>query len=160
MSSGIGVVGEPQQIMNIGCHNVLISGSGPSTVGGLSIRYGRILRGVHHFFCKCGRPFTTKADLTRHEKDKCPLLDASAKQGYRCEHPGCDKTFSSKQYMQEHLHEYHLNVYLYYCRPCGKGFFKHCKLNHHKKNCIPHLSGMGAISSMTPVATSTFPQGV
>ena len=159
MSSASGVVGGPQQILNIGGHNVLISGVGPSTVGGLSIRYGKILRGVHHFFCKCGRPFTTKADLTRHEKDNCPLLDASAKQGYKSEHPGCDKTFSSKQYIREHLHEYHLNVYLYYCRPCGKGFFKHCKLNHHKKNCIPHLSGMGAISSMTPVATSTFTPG-
>ena len=95
MSLGTGVVGGPQQIFNIGGHNVLISGSGPSTVGGLSIRYGKILRGVHRFFCKCGRPFTTKADLTRHEKDNCPLLDSSAKKGHKCEHPGCDKTFSS-----------------------------------------------------------------
>ena len=149
MSSGSGVVWGPQQILNIGGHNVLIAGSRQSTVGGLSIRYGKILRGVHDFFCKCGRPFTTKADLTRHEKDNCPLLDSSAKQRHKCEAPGCDKTFSSKQYMPEHLHEYHLNVYLYYCKPCGKGFFKHCKLNHHK-NCIPHLSGMGATSTFTP----------
>ena len=150
MSLGSGVVGGPQQILNIGGHNVLIAGSKPSTVGGLSIRYGKILRGVHCFFCKCGRPFTTKADLTRHEKDNCPLLDSSAKQRHKCEAPGCDKTFSSKQYMHEHLHEYHLNVYLYYYKPCGKGFFKHCKLNHHKKNCMPHLSGMGATSTFTP----------
>ena len=54
MSSGSCVVGGPQQILNIGDHNVLISGSGPSTDRSLSIRYGKILRGVHHFFCKCG----------------------------------------------------------------------------------------------------------
>ena len=58
--SSLSALGEPQQILNLGGQNVLIAGSGPSTVGGLSIRYRKILKGQHKFFCKCGHPFTSE----------------------------------------------------------------------------------------------------
>ena len=44
-------VGGAQQIVNLGGQNVLISGSGPGTVGSSSVRYGKILKGMHKFFC-------------------------------------------------------------------------------------------------------------
>ena len=37
MASGISAVGGPQQIVNMDGQNVLVSGSSPSTIGGLSI---------------------------------------------------------------------------------------------------------------------------
>ena len=51
--------GGAQQIVSIAGQNVLISGSGPATVGGASVRYGKILKGTHKYFCsRCNRPFT------------------------------------------------------------------------------------------------------
>ena len=61
-SSGSAVEG-PQKIVNIAGQNVLISGGSPGTVGNVSVRYGKILKGIHQFFCaKCKHPFTSKAD--------------------------------------------------------------------------------------------------
>ena len=69
-------IGGPQQIVNIGGQNVLISGSGPGTVGTSSIRYGKILKGVHKYFCpKCQKPFTQRESLKRHEEENCPKSD-------------------------------------------------------------------------------------
>ena len=60
-------VGGPQQIINVGGQNVLISGSGPGSVGSLSVCYGKILKGTHKFFCpRCRRSFTQKESLTQH----------------------------------------------------------------------------------------------
>ena len=137
LASGIGIVGGPQQIVTIQGQNVLISGSRPSTVGGLSIRYGKILKGTHKFFCKCKHPFTTRADLNRHMRENCPLIEK--KQKHQCLEDECNKEFSSNQYLREHQHEVHFKTFLYFCRPCGRGFFKHCKLNHHKKKCLAYL---------------------
>ena len=137
LASGIGIVGGPQQIVTIQGQNVLISGSGPSTVGGLSIRYGKILKGTHKFFCKCKHPFTTRADLNRHMRENCPLIEKKLK--HQCLEDVCGKEFSSNQYLREHQHEVHFKTFLYFCRSCGQGFFKHCKLNHHKKK-MPSLS--------------------
>ena len=119
MASGIGIVGGPQQIVTIQGQNVLISGSGPSTVGGLSIRYGKILKGTHKFFCKCKYPFTTRADLNRHMQENCPLIEK--KQKHQCLEDECGKEFSSYQYLREHQHEVHFKTFLYFCRPCGWG---------------------------------------
>ena len=151
MASGVGIVGGPQQIVTIQGQNVLISGSGPSTVGGLSIRYGKILKGTHKFFCKCKHPFTTRADLNRHLRENCPLTEK--KQKHQCLEDECGKEFSSNQYLREHQHEVHFKTFLYFCRPCGRGFFKHCKLNHHKKNCLAYLSGP---APTTAAVTSTY----
>ena len=151
MASGVGIVGGPQQIVTFQGQNVLISGSGPSTVGGLSIRYGKILKGTHKFFCKCKHPFTTRADLNRHLRENCPLTEK--KQKHQCLEDECGKEFSSNQYLREHQHEVHFKTFLYFCRPCGRGFFKHCKLNHHKKNCLAYLSGP---APPTAAVTSTY----
>ena len=144
-------VGEPQQIVNIGGQNVLIAGSGPSTIGGLSIRYRKILKGQHKFFCVCKHPFTTQADLNRHLRENCPMTEK--KQKHKCPEDGCGKEFSSNQYLREHQHEVHFKTFLYFCRPCGQGFYKHCKLNHHKKNCLSYLSGP---PKTTAAVTSTY----
>ena len=52
ITPGASAVGGPQQIVNIGGQNVLISGSGPGTVGTSSVRYGKILKGIHKYFCQ------------------------------------------------------------------------------------------------------------
>ena len=58
---GASAVGGAQQILNVGGQNILVSGSGPGTVGNVSLRYGKILKGVHKYFCNnCNRPFTQK----------------------------------------------------------------------------------------------------
>ena len=131
-------VGGVQQILSVGGQNVLVSGSGPGTVGNVSVRYGKILKGVHKYFCsKCQRPFTQKESLTRHEQENCPMLQGGKKK-YECEQ--CHQKFSSKQYLREHMHEIHLKQFLYFCKGCGKGYYKHCGLNHHKKSCLAVLA--------------------
>ena len=131
-------VGGPQQIINVGGQNVLISGSGPGTIGSSSVRYGKILKGTHKYFCPmCKRPFTQKESLTRHMAENCP--QASQKKKYKCDTCGSDK-FSSKQYLKEHVHQEHLKTPCYFCKACGKGFFKHCNLSFHKKSCLQYLA--------------------
>ena len=72
--------GGAQQIVSIAGQNVLISGSGPATVGGASVRYGKILKGTHKYFCsRCNRPFTQRESLVRHENENCPMIDATKK---------------------------------------------------------------------------------
>ena len=112
--------------------------------GEVSVRLGKTLKGVHKFWCfKCQRPFTTKNDCTRHEEENCPMLDKSEKKQYICEI--CKAIRSSKQYLCEHIAEEHTKEYIYKCKGCGKGFFKHTALNHHKKSClailVPDTSG-------------------
>ena len=112
--------------------------------GEVSVRWGKTLKGVHKFWCfRCQRPFTTKNDCTRHEEENCPMLDKSEKKQYICEI--CKAVRSSKQYLREHIAEEHTKEYIYKCKGCGKGFFKHTALNHHKKSClailVPDTSG-------------------
>ena len=116
ITPGGSAVGGPQQILNIGGQNVLVSGSGPGTIGSSSVRYGKILKGVHKYFCaKCKRPFTQKESLTRHELENCPMLKQKKK--HKCETCGLAK-FSSKQYLKEHIHEVHLKKFCYFCPGC------------------------------------------
>ena len=106
--------------------------------GEVSVRWGKTLKGVHKFWCfRCQRPFTTKNDCTRHEEENCPMLDKSQKKQYTCE--TCNAVRSSKQYLHEHIAEEHTKEYIYKCKGCGKGFFKHTALNHHKKSCLAYL---------------------
>ena len=112
--------------------------------GEVSVRWGKTLKGVHKFWCfRCQRSFTTKNDCTRHEEENCPMLDKSEKKQYICEI--CKAVRSSKQYLREHIAEEHTKEYIYKCKGCGKGFFKHTALNHHKKSClailVPDTSG-------------------
>ncbi|MCG8620468.1 MAG: hypothetical protein MJE68_00525, partial [Proteobacteria bacterium] len=80
ITPGSSAVGGAQQILNIGGQNILVSGSGPGTVGSASIRYGKILKGIHKYFCsKCQRPFTQKESLTRHEQENCPAIPKEQK---------------------------------------------------------------------------------
>ena len=160
ITSGGTAVGGPQQIVNIAGQNVLISGSGPGTMGNVSVRYGRILKGVHRFFCpKCGKPFTGKADLKRHEGTNCEYVPEAEKIKFTCD--TCKKNFSSKQYLREHVHQYHLQKYLYFCKGCDKGFYKHCQASHHKRSCLPALLGRpsdsGSSTTATPSATHPNP---
>ena len=61
--------------------------------------------------------------------------------------------FSSKQYLREHQHKFHFNTFLYFCRSCGKGFYKHCKLNHHKKSYLAYLLCLMPSTTSTPSST-------
>ncbi|MCG8624600.1 MAG: hypothetical protein MJE68_21720, partial [Proteobacteria bacterium] len=142
-----------QQILNIGGQNILVSGSGPGTVGSASVRYGKILKGVHKYFCsKCQRPFTQKESLTRHEQENCPAIPKEQKKKYKCDQ--CEKIFSSKQYLREHIHIVHLQKFLYFCKGCNKGFFKHCKLAHHNKSCLAVLVPGLANPASNPVVNT------
>ena len=138
ITPGGAAVGGPQQIINVGGQNVLISGSGPGSIGSSSVHYGKILKGTHKYFCpRCKRPFTQKESLTRHMAENCP--QATEKKKYKCDSCGSER-FSSKQYLKKHLHQEHLKTPCYFCRACRKGFFKHCNLSFHKKSCLQHLA--------------------
>ena len=94
---------------------------------------------MHKYFCNnCKRPFTQQESLTRHQQENCPTLGEEGKKKYQCEQ--CQSHFSSKQYLREHLYEIHLKQFLYYCKSCGKGYYKHCRLIHHKKLCLAYLT--------------------
>ena len=104
-----------------------------------STRWGRVLKGQHNFVCmRCQRPFTTKSDTIRHYELNCPMLPDSLKKKYKCGDCG-QETFSSKQYLTEHIYEKHKKEFLYFCKACQKGFYKHSALNFHKKNCLVFL---------------------
>ena len=155
ITPGSSAVGGPQQILNIGGQNVLVSGSGLGTIGGSSVRYGKILKGVHKYFCaRCKRPFTQKESLTHHEQENCPQLDPASKKKYKCDICGSEK-FSSKQYLKEHMHLEHLKVPCYHCKGCGKEFYKHCNLSHHKKSCLQSLVPGYTPPQVRPPAPST-----
>ena len=112
------------------------------TPEGKSTRWVRVLKGQHSFVCaRCHRPFTTKSDTLRHYEANCPMLPPSMKKKYTCDHCGESK-FTSKQYLKEHIYEKHKQEFLYYCKSCGKGFYKHSALNFHKKNCLAYLRGV------------------
>ena len=109
------------------------------TPQGKCSRWGRGLKGQHSFVCmRCRRPFTTKSDTIHHYESNCPLLPSSLKKTYKCADCG-QSTFTSKQYLKEHIHEKHKQEFLYFCKACGKGFYKHSALNFHKKNCLAYL---------------------
>ena len=149
---GASAVGGPQQILNIGGQNVLVSGSGPGTIRGSSVHYGKILKGVHKHFCaRCKWSFTQKESLTRHEQENCPQLDPASKKKYKCDICGSEK-FSMKQYLKEHMHLEHLKVPCYCCKGCGKEFYKHCNLSHHKKSCLQSLVPGYTPPQVTPPA--------
>ena len=106
--------------------------------GEVSVRWGKTLKGVHKFWCfRCQWPFTKKNDCTWHEEENCPMLDKSQKKQHTCDI--CKAVRSSKQYLCEHIAEEHTKEYIYKCKGCGKGFFKHAALNHHKKSCLQFL---------------------
>ena len=127
-----------QSVVNVAGQNVLVSGVGPIQVGGRSMRWGRMLKGQHNFFCcRCKRPFTQKADCTRHEETNCPMIPKEERKTFDCEICGVKKT--SKQYLKEHMNEVHLKIFSYKCKVCGEGFYKHSKLVIHNKTCLAKI---------------------
>ena len=57
-----------------------------------SMRWGRVLKGTHRFFChRCNQGFTQKADLTRHVESNCPMLDPTDKKTFDCDTCGAKK---------------------------------------------------------------------
>ena len=105
--------------------------------GEVSIWWGKTLKGVHKFWCfRCQEPFTTKNDCTRHEQENCKQLDQSQKRKYKCDI--CQVEKSSKQYLHEHMAEEHTKQFIYHCKGCNKGIYKHTALNHHKKACLSY----------------------
>ena len=58
----------------------MLTPSASASVAGRSLRWGRVLKGTHKFFChRCNQGFTQKADCTRHEDSDCPMLDPEEK---------------------------------------------------------------------------------
>ena len=82
------------------------------TPQGQSIRWGKVLKGQHTFLCsRCKRPFTTKSDTLRHYETNCPKLPENLKKKFKC--GDCRKdTFTSKQYLKEHIYEVHKREFL------------------------------------------------
>ena len=127
-----------QSVVSVGGQNVLVSGAGPIQVAGRSMRWGRVLKGCHNYFCfRCQRPFTQKADCTRHEENNCPMLPKEERKTFDCDICGVKKT--SKQYLKEHVNEIHLKIFSYKCKVCGEGFYKHSKLVIHNKTCLAKM---------------------
>ena len=127
-----------QNVVSVGGQNILVSGAGPVQVAGRSMRWGRVLKGHHNYFCfRCQRPFTQKADCTRHEENNCPMLPKEERKTFDCDICGVKKT--SKQYLKEHVNEIHLKIFSYKCRVCGEGFYKHSKLVVHNKTCLAKI---------------------
>ena len=127
-----------QSVVNVAGQNILVSGVGPIQVGGRSMRWGRMLKGQHNYFCsRCKCPFTQKADCTRHEETNCPMIPKEERKTFDCEICGVKKT--SKQYLKEHMNEVHLKIFSYKCKVCGEGFYKHSKLVIHNKTCLAKI---------------------
>ena len=130
-----------RQLAATGVQQVQLSGQAATfqtARGEVSVRWGKTLKGVHKFFCyRCSKPFTTKNDCTRHEQENCSLLDDSQKKKHKCDI--CQVEKSSKQYLREHMAEEHTKTFIYHCKGCNKGFYKHTALNHHKKTCLTYM---------------------
>ena len=152
LTCGASAVGDPQQLVHVAGQNILISGSGPGTIGTSSIRYGKILKGVHKYFCgKCKHARLHKKKVSPDMSRKTVLCWSQEKRkNINVTHVGSDK-FSLKQYLKEHIHIEHLKTPCYKCKGCGKGFFKHCNLSFHKKSCLASLvPGFGQTQQQTP----------
>ena len=105
----------------------------------ISVRWNKKLKGNYCCWCdKCLAPFTQRNDLKRHLESSCPGVPPAQKVRYMCDHPGCTRDFSTKQYKKEHFHQEHLKVFIYICNSCNKGFYKHVNFHHHKLSCLGH----------------------
>ena len=104
-----------------------------------SSRWGKVLKGKHSFLCaRCHAPFTMKSDTLRHYESNCPKLPADMRKKYICADCG-EGSFTTKQYLREHIYKEHKKEFLYFCKSCNKGFYKHSNLNFHKKSCLAYL---------------------
>ena len=76
------------------------------------------------FVCdKCGKKFTAKTNLTRHEK-------THTKENFTCGQ--CDGKYNTKRALQEHDTRVHSSV-LYPCEQCKKSFTCKSSLKKHAK---------------------------
>ena len=94
-----------------------------------SIRWGRVLKGTHTFFCdNCKQPFTKKSDLNTHMR--CSCLN-KGKKPYKCQH--CGKGFSYEQSMKDHINSKHTGAKPYKCESCGETFSTSNQVVSHRK---------------------------
>lgn len=96
---------------------------------------------------ECDKAFMKKEHLKRHA-----LVHTGGRPSHTCEVPGCNKTYSSKDLLTNHLKYIHLGVQperAYLCIDCGKDFVRKDHMQRHKKN----VHGTGPMATNT---TNTF----
>ena len=117
------------------------SGTLQTTPGGVqelrqgSIRWGRVLKGTHNFFCdNCQKPFTKKSDLKTHMR--CSCLN-KGKKSYKCHY--CEKAFSYEQSLKDHINSKHTGAKPYKCESCKETFSTNNQVVAHRKVCSLHF---------------------
>ena len=106
--------------------------SGQELIQG-SIRWGRVLKGTHKFFCDvCQKPFTKKNDMKTHQKISC--LNKGEK-NYKCTSVGCNKSFAYEQSLKDHMNKNHTGLKPYKCDYCATSFATNNEAVNHRKGC-------------------------
>jgi len=99
---------------------------------------------------ECDKAFMKKEHLKRHA-----LVHTGGRPTHLCEVPGCNKSYSSKDLLTNHLKYIHLGVQperAYLCIDCGKDFVRKDHLQRHRKNV--HGTGPMAVSGVGPVTVT------
>ena len=101
--------------------------------GTVSVRWGRILKGQHKYFCPdCKQGFTKTGDVKVHQRDSC--LN-KGKKLYSSTFPNCTKSYAKQQSLKDHQAKFHLNITRYSCQYCNEKFATNYEVVTHRKLC-------------------------
>ena len=99
----------------------------------VSVRWGRILKGQHKYFCPdCKQGFTKPGNVKVHQRDSC--LN-KGKKLYSCDFEGCDKSYAKQQSLRDHVAKVHLKTTRYTCQYCNEKFTTNNEVVTHRKVC-------------------------
>jgi len=100
----------------------------------------------------CEKAFMREEHLKRH------ALVHTGHPMHRCEVPGCNKTYTRKDLLTNHLKYIHLGVQPdrpFLCIDCGKDFVRRDHLQRHRKNVHGTGPMASSITASTPVNNTT-----
>ena len=116
--------------------NILTTPTAPTSEE-VSVRWGRILKGQHKYFCpECKQGFTKPGDVKVHQRDSC--LN-KGKKLYSCDFEGSDKSYAKQQSLRDHVAKVHLKTTRYSCQFCGEKFATNNDVVTHRKMCKSRL---------------------